>query len=96
MVWEVPPERESPQKCESYKFGYKSVSREEIFPPERTRKHHRPSKDYREDERCELWLRFDKSYWADGGCEAEHSKNWNRVVTGMQWKGRATLNAEIY
>lgn len=22
-------------------------------------------------------LGFDKSYWADGSCEAEHSKNWN-------------------
>lgn len=48
------------------------------FSPERKKKHHYSSKDYREDECCELWLSFDKSYWADGSCEAEHSKSWNR------------------
>lgn len=66
------------------------------FSPEREKKTRRcPSKDYREDESRELWLSFDKSYWADGSSEAEHSKKLEqREVVGMQGEGRATLNDE--
>ena len=41
-------------------------------------------------------LSFDKSYWADGSCGAEHSKKLEpREVAGMQWKGRATVNRDL-
>lgn len=71
-------ERGNLHKCKPYQSGYKRVLREERFFSGKKKNLHYSSKDYREDERCELWLSFDKSYWADGSYEAEHSKIWNR------------------
>lgn len=57
--------------------------------------HNCPSKDYREDESCELWAWFWqelRSRWRLWGWA--QSKLEQREVIGMQWKGRATLTRQ--